>query len=305
MKTSFAVQAPRALVCAFEIGTNALSNVKVQKIDKWITFKRVVKQLSDPRAKEIYDTVVIDTASIAFDLCEKYILQQNGVQSIREIEWGQGWPLVKGEFQETLRQITMLGFGIILICHSKERKILNAKDSEGNDIIIYEPDLSKNAYQVCNALCDVIGYIGMEFDNSKPDDKGTRYLYTRQTPTIFAGSRYKYLEPKIPFGYTELVNAIGDAIEKDIELDGARVVDHIEEKPVVEIKRPFKEVIDEAKLLWTNYINGAVSDEDGEMRFNQLNDIVARVFGNSIKLSTVLPSQQELLELVVEEMREL
>ena len=62
-KTSFAVQAPRALVCAFEKGTNALSNVKAQPISKWVDFKKILSQLRQPRAKEIYDTVVIDTVS--------------------------------------------------------------------------------------------------------------------------------------------------------------------------------------------------------------------------------------------------
>lgn len=92
-KTSFAVQAPRALVCAFEKGTNALSNVKAQPISKWVDFKKILSQLRQPRAKEIYDTVVIDTVSIAFSLCEKYICQREGVDNIRDVSWGKSpWP---------------------------------------------------------------------------------------------------------------------------------------------------------------------------------------------------------------------
>lgn len=34
-KTSFAVQAPRTLVCAFEQGTNALAGVKALPMPKW------------------------------------------------------------------------------------------------------------------------------------------------------------------------------------------------------------------------------------------------------------------------------
>lgn len=298
-KTSFAVQAPRAFVCAFEIGVNALGGTRYAAMDKWTTFKRVIKQLRDPRGRETYDTIVIDTASIAFDLCEKYILQREGVDSIRDIPWGQGWGMVKQEFQECLREITMLGYGLVLICHSKERQS-QFTDEEGNALMSHEPDLSKNAYQVCNAICDVIGYIGVEFT---PEGKSERYLYTRQTPTVFAGSRYKYLEPKIPFGYTELVNAIGDAIDKQGELDGATIVDHVEAEAVK--TRPFKEVMDEAKLIWTNYINSAESEEDKEMRFNILNDIIIKVFGKPTKISAVLPSQQDLVELFISEAEEL
>lgn len=68
----------------------------------------------------------------------------------------QGWKMVAKELQETLRQITMLGFGLILICHSKE-KPSSMTDEDGNPITSVEPDLSKNVYTVCNAICDLIG----------------------------------------------------------------------------------------------------------------------------------------------------
>ena len=40
-KTSFACQCDRALVCAFELGTNAIPNqtIRVQPIQKWLDFK--------------------------------------------------------------------------------------------------------------------------------------------------------------------------------------------------------------------------------------------------------------------------
>lgn len=299
-KTSFAVQAPKAFVCAFERGTNALPGSFVQEIEKWTSFKKVIKMLRDPRGHEFYDTIVIDTASIAFDLCEKYILQREGVNSIRDIPWGQGWGMVKAEFQECLREITMLNYGLILICHSKERQS-QFTDEEGNALMSHEPDLSKNAYQVCNAICDIIGYISVEFDET---GNSQRYLYTRQTPTVFAGSRYKYLEDKIPFGYHELVDAIGRAIDKQAELDGAVVVDHIEEE-TSKVARPFKEIMDEAKLICNNYIGGADTDEEKEVRGNTLNDIIIKVFGKQIKLSQAVPSQADLVELFIDEVKEL
>jgi hypothetical protein len=43
-----------------------------------------------------------------------------------------------------------------------------------------------------------------------------------------AGSRFKYLAPKIRFGYQELVEAIGEAIDKSQSIDGATVVDKVE-----------------------------------------------------------------------------
>ena len=129
----------------------------------------------------------------------------------------QGWTLLKNEFQESFREITMLGFGIIFIAHEKN-KATNLIDENGDAISAVAPDIPQAAYTIVNGIVDIIGYISVE-DFDENTQLGKRYLYTRQTPRIFAGSRYKYLEPKIPFGYDELVNAIGDALEKDAKTD--------------------------------------------------------------------------------------
>lgn len=298
-KTSFAAQIEKNLILATELGTNAIDNLSVVPILKWTDVKGVLKQLRDPRARELYNTITFDTITIAADLVEKYICQREGVESIRDVPYyGQGWKMVAKELQETLREITMLGFGLILICHSKE-KASNYTDEDGNPISSVEPDLSKNVYTVVNAICDLIAYINVEFDK---DGSSHRYLYTRQTPTIFAGSRWPYLATKIPFGYTELVNAIGDAIEKQKELDGATVVDTIEN--TIEAKRSFQDIMTEVKDFWMNYLN-VENEEEKENRLNILQDIVKKVFGKPIKLSSAVPSQQDLVELVLSEFKSL
>lgn len=297
-KTSFAVQAPRALVCAFELGVNALGGTKYVPILRWSDFKKVMSQLKKPQAKEVYDTIVIDTVSIAYDLCENYIVQREGVSTIKDIPFGGGYSMVSNEFRECLREITMLGFGLILICHSKETTS-GMVDSDGNPIMMIQPSLSKRPMEICNAICDVIGAINTEFENGQP----VRYLYTRSTPTIFAGSRYQYLAPKIKFGYQELVDAIGDAIDQAVKLDGAQVTDHTE---IAQVKsRPFQEVIDEARTLWTGYLDSAVTEEEKDQRLNIMKDIVKKVFGNEdFKLSQAVPSQVDLVDLFCSELKE-
>lgn len=296
-KTSFAVQAPRALVCAFELGVNALAGTKYVPMLKWSDFKKVLMQLRKPEAKEIYDTIVIDTVSLAYDLCEKFILQRESVSSIKDIPFGGGYGMVANEFQESLREITMLGFGLILICHSKEVST-GMTDAEGNPILSIQPSLTKRPMEICNAICDIIGCINTEFEDGKP----VRYLYTRQTPTIFAGSRYKYLAPKIKFGYQELVDAIADAIDSAAQFDGATVVEHTD---TVQVKaRPFEETMREAKELWEHFLNTADTEEGKEQNLKIMKDFVKRIFGNeSFKLGNAVPSQQDLIELFIDEMK--
>ena len=300
-KTSFAVQAPRTLTCAFELGLNALSGQYYVAMPKWVDFKKVISQLRKPQAKELYDTVVIDTATWAYDLCEKYICQRENVDSIREIPWGQGWGMVKKEFSEALREITMLGFGVILICHDKE-KSTDMHDEDGNPITMVEPDGPRQMREVIDALVDIIGYIGTEFDPVTKES--TRYLYTRSTPYVFAGSRYKYLAPKIKFGYQELVEAIGEAIDKDVELNGAQVTDHVEREQIK--SRPFQEIMTEAKEIWNAYLGKAADQDDKDQRLNIMRDIIKKVFGSEeFKLSQAVPSQGDLVELFIDEVKQL
>ena len=297
-KSTFGSQLPRALFMNFEQGTNALAGIKSQPILRWTDAKKVLTQLRQPQAKEIFDTVVVDTASIAWQLCEKYICQRENVDSIRDVPWGQGWNMLKQEFSEFWREITLLGFGILFIAHSKE-KPTEMRDEEGNAISAVCPDLPNQAYTIINSIVDIIGYLQVQMN---PDGTSERYLYTRSTPTIFAGSRYQYLKAKIPFGYNELVEAIGEAIDMAVEKDGAQVTDHTE---IAQVKdRPFQEVMNEAKDIWTKYLD--VSEEEREQHLAMMKDIIRRVFGSEdFKISQAVPSQSSLVEYFIDEVKQL
>ena len=99
-KTTFAVQAPRNLLLAFEKGYNALSGIKAQDINKWSDFKIVLRQLETEEAKATFDTISIDTVGVMWDKCEEYICAQNGVQAIGDIPWGAGYAACKKELLE-------------------------------------------------------------------------------------------------------------------------------------------------------------------------------------------------------------
>ena len=299
-KSTFGSQLPRALFMNFEQGTNALAGIRSMPIMKWTDAKKVLSELRQPKAREMYDSIVVDTASIAWQLCEKYICQREGVDSIRDIPWGGGWTMLKNECQEFWREITLLGFGILFIAHSKD-KPTEMRDEDGEAITAVCPDLPNQCYTIINSIVDIIGYLQVQMN---PDGSSERFLYTRSTPYVFAGSRYQYLAPKIKFGYQELVDAIGDAIDMAVERDGAQVTDHTE---IAQVRaRPFQETMDEAKAIWQAYIGKATDTDDKDQRLRQMKDIVRSVFGNEdFKLSTAVISQQDLVELFISEMKQL
>lgn len=290
-KTSFAARVPNNLLCAFESGYNALANVKAVDVDRWATFKLILRQLKSEEAKKMYSTITIDTAGIAYSLCEEYICAQQGVSAIGDIPYGAGYGLVEKEFQDCFRQITQMGYGLILIAHSAPRV---EKTPDGSEIEIVAPDLQKRAYKVINQLVDIIGYIDVQWNE---EGKSQRFFYTRKTPRIMAGSRFKYLEPKIPFGYNELTKAIEKAIQKEAEENNTVVLEHHEEDKTPE--KPFSEIREEARALWDQLI------EKDENNVQKIQAIIQKIFGRTVRLSEINESQRDLFELVLIEMKDL
>ena len=290
-KTSMACQFPKNLLLGFEHGWNAIGGVKAIDVTKWTDFKLILRQLEKPEAKAMYDTITIDTIGIAWDACEQYICAQNGVQKIADIPWGGGYSACKKEFESCLRKITQLGYGLVIIAHVERRIEKRADDSE---VEILGPAIPKRAYEIVNQLVDIIGYIDVSWDE---EGNTERWLYTRKTPTVMAGSRFKYLAPKIKFGYQELVDAIAEAIEKSEKIDGAKVVD--KQENIIEKTLSFNEVRNEAMELWNKLIE--LDPENSKIILKK----VEMVFGRTMKLSEITEDQVDLFNLVVLDMRDL
>ena len=290
-KTSMACQFPKNLLLAFEKGYNAIAGIKPVDITKWSDLKLVLRQLEKPEARQMYDTITIDTIGIAWEMCEQFVCAQNGVQKIGDIPWGGGYSACKREFESCLRKITQLGYGLVIISHVEKRIEKRADDSE---VEILGPAIPKRAYEIVNQLVDIIGYIDITWDE---EGNSERWLYTRKTPTIMAGSRFKYQGPKIKFGYNELVEAIGEAIDKAEKLDGAVVVDTTQQ--VIEEKLDYNAIRAEAADLWKRLV-----EKDTENAGRILKK-VEMIFGRPMKLSEITEDQVDLFNLVLLDMKEM
>lgn len=291
-KTTFCTkELPKPLLCAFEKGYNAIPGIKAIDITKWTQFKQVVKQLDSPAAKEMYNTIIIDTVDIMASLCESFVCQQAGVSSLSDVAFGKLYGEYSREMTNVLRKITMMGYGLAFIA---QEDIKIVKDDKGEEIEKLQPMLDKRALKIVNAIVDFILYIGQEWDDQ---GNNNRFFYTRNTPFITAGSRFGEMSAKIPFSYDALIQEVQKAIEKNTGGDSSLFTNEkVEYKE--EVKRPFKECMAEAGQVWAQFPK---TPEWNEKKMA----IVQEYFGQPIKLSTAVESQQDLVESVIEDLKNL
>lgn len=294
-KSTFGSKLPKALFCNFEIGTNFLAGVRAVNIQKWSEFKQVIKQLEKPQAREMYDTVVIDTISEAYSDCEAYTCAQAGVQKLGDVPYGAAYATCKKEFEGALRKITMLGYGICCICHSEVKKMSGPDDTV---IEAVAPAMPTRAADVVNRLVDIIAYIDVYYD---ANGEANRRFITRATPTVSAGNRLPYLDPVIPFSYEALVDAIGRAIDKQQEEDGAMVVE-TKERQVNDIPS-YTRIREEAQDIWIRLV-GTGETEQQQLAARDIAKKVEIIFGRPVKLSEITEDQADLFYLALLEMRD-
>ena len=294
-KTTVASHFPNSILFAFEKGYNALPGVYAAPINSWSEFRKLLRtDLKDPEIQEKFHTIVIDTADIAYSLCVKYILGREGVDAISDIPYGGGYKMAQEEFDEAIRTILNLNYGLVLISHSTEKTMTNKNGQEYTRIV---PTLDKGARLVCNRTCDIIGYA----TPVKMNEEGAfqTYLFMRGTPFYDAGSRFKYVPDHIVFNYDNLVGAIQEAIKKQAEENNNEyVTDEVTQVVSVDISFDYQELMEKI----SKYIKTLL--EKNEQNSDLITSIVEKYLGKGKKVSNCTSSQCEQLELICSELEE-
>ena len=302
-KSTFAAGADKVLFFNFEDGTEFLPlDTEPIPIQKWTELKAYVKQLRDPEIQQMYHTIVIDTVTIAAQLCEQYICLQNSVTHIRDIPYGAGYSMPATEFFNVFHEISMLGYGIIFLAHTKTQ---NSEyiDEKGEYIQQVTADVDKRIFSVLNGMCDIIAYAEKQYD---PQTKTMeRVLYTdADAPDKVTGGRCAQFFPKvIPLSYKVFEQELEKAVKKIAETTHSELQDV--SATVMRNQKTFEDTLADARNLWTRYLDGATNEEEKDQRLLVMQDIIKKIFGKPVKLSAVAPSQQELLELVISEFKQL
>ena len=305
-KTTTAVKFPKHFLLAFEKGYSAIPGAMAQPINSWSEFRQVLRQLKKDEAKAMFETIIIDTADIAYDYCTKYICANNNADSVSDIPFGKGYGMIEKEFDECLRTIVQLGYGLVIISHETDKTFTNEGGQQYNKIV---PTLDKRANNVIARMCDIIGYT-----RSVPTESGEEkvVMFMRGTSRYEAGSRFKYTPDYIDLSYGNLVKAIGEAIDKQVEEDGSEYFTDTRNNLYVDTTTElnFDELVKEFNDIIAN-IPGSTGEqnEDGE-KFKEywvprITQITDKYLGKGKKVNQCTRDQVEALDLIVTDLKEL
>ena len=295
-KTTIASRFPKSLVFAFEKGYSAIPGIMAMPINSWREFRSYLSDLDEPETKEMYKTIVIDTADIAYDYCTEYILNQNGASNMKDIAYGAGYNMVMKEFDKCIRRILQMDYGLVLISHSQD---VTLKDENDNEYQQMMPTLDKRGRLVCERTCDIIG---LTRPVRQEDGSVVTKLFMRETPRFVAGSRFKYTPDVIDLSYENLLNAINDAINKEAAETGNQYVTATKANLYAENDDEvfdFKAMIDE----FGSIVN-KLMDKDVQNR-SIIAKIVADYLGPNKKVSECSESDAGRIDLILKELRKL
>lgn len=303
------------LFIATEDRHKALAGGMVQRVTNWSEYLQVLNQLRQPKAKEQFKAVAIDTVENLYDMLEKYIAAQYKEKSVGERNdiWGSDWIDLKKDWKNGLQMITNFGYVPVFICHAVqevsqipasgvldseiegnvERKTVKdkntGKESEVLEFLKYRPDLKDKVLSPINKMVDNILFINTTVDIAT--GKEQRVIYLRDTLQWLAGSTFQNIKPIIPLSadaYREAINEAVNKIDKDLTKEDA--------------DKNTQTVYDYNELMAEVKKYGQLFYKANKMPLvTQISD---EVFGLGNKVTDATESQTELLSVALEKMKE-
>lgn len=297
MKTTIASKFPRPIVLAFEKGYNFIPGIIAQPINDWKEAleakKALIKDAKDAKKEgreTVYKSVICDTGDLAYDFCEAFIVDKEGVDYLDETEKMRGYRATSREFDNFFQDICRAGYTLVVISHSTSKQIKENGEKYEKTI----PTIVDRGLQVISRLVDVIGFANKETD----DETGatTHTLTLKGNKYLEAGSRNPYLPEKIPLSYDALLKAMQEAIDK-IEENGGEVTDEVinpleHEEEKVDFKETLKSIAKHAKAMY---------NADYEEEYKK---IVGEYLGYNASVKECTPQQIDHMVLILQDLQD-
>lgn len=195
---------------------NGTKGLKVfgSSISSWPEFLEMLLLLSKQKASDWngvreVKTLIVDTFDFLFELCGEWTVTNvrfmcQGVPKkydrIENVPYGAGYAAVRRLVLLKLKKFMSLGFGIVLVGHTKEKTI----NWRGQDMIAKRLNLSPTTAEEILGECDAVGYCTIEETIERNDDgdiisiETGRYIHWQKEFLISAKHRLQDFPARTP-----------------------------------------------------------------------------------------------------------
>jgi GTPase SAR1 family protein len=213
-KSTFAAQFPNALFIDTEGSTKHMDVARLPFPSSWTMLLNQVEYIK--KNAETCQTLIIDTADWAEQLCSEHICANAKKDGIEEFGYGKGYVYLAEEFARllhSLNELIELGINIVITAHAQMRKFEQPDEMGSYDR--WEMKLQKKTAPLVKEWADTVLFANYKTYVIKEDEKkekgkaqgGKRVMYTTHHPCWDAKNRYD-LPDELPFDYSAIAHCI-------------------------------------------------------------------------------------------------
>lgn len=299
-KTIQATRFPKPYYLRFEQGINAIAGLAYAPLTKWSDFKKVRKQLTNPKtidqAKSMYSTIIVDSLDVAIKWCDKYVCGMQGVERLNDGNSGYGlWKEYENEWFNEWSPLINAGYAVVFISHSEVRKMKDPKTGEE-----YEQLYPKGDKRTIDLIVDAVDFIGYVKSNGFDNEGNPQMssIYFKACPEFLAGSRFTHMPVEItPFTAENVQQAIIEAIEAEEKESGITSVTYEQKKNIETVDTlSYEEAIETVKPLYKKMF---AKDR------KTTTEIVEKYLGEGNKISETNEKQLEQILMIIDDFKEI
>ena len=293
-KTAQAVRMSKPFVIATESGLNATVGVAYNRVNSWADFKKLVKQFTSKatvdKARELYDTIIIDELYASALLCQDYIQTVIGGGALTlgdTVEGGKVnlYQAYEKEFFKMVNTLLSCNYTVVFIGHEQ--------DKDGK---MY-PKGDKRSVDPVKDFVDYVIYL----KSNGVDDDGKvipSSAYLAETNEFFARSRFDTTPTYLPVWSAEaLEEAVNIGIEGKEKESGVKAVSYEEQKSQnTSVSYDYDEVMDKLQEVGQKFAAAGKMDE--------LTEIVEETLGRGKKVSECTKKQLDAMVIILDNLQD-
>lgn len=254
-KSTFAAQFPKPLFIDTEGSTKKLDVMRFPKPTSWQMLK---DEIADVITYKPCETLVIDTADWAEQLCIEAVCSSHGKKGIEDFGYGNGYTFVAeewGRFLNLLQEvIDVANINVVLTAHAIIRKFEQPNEMGAYDR--YELKLGKRTTgqtaPITKEWADMVLFANYKTFSVAVDDKGKKHkaqggqrvMYTNHHPCWDAKNR-DGLQDELPFDYGQIKQIIETKLpiqkEQLSQSDKLDMTDNLNGDPVIYTSDPVEQ----------------------------------------------------------------